>query len=226
MNSNQDQAFEFERAERTFIQRVYQWMAIGLMVTGFVAMSVAGNPALLKALSGGLFFILVIIELGLVFWLSSQIMKLSPGAAIGGFLIYSALNGLTLSFIFLAYTAASITQVFFITAGTFAAVSVYGWTTKSNLTSMGSLLFMGLIGIIIASIVNLFLRSTMFDLIISYIGVAIFVGLTAYDTQRLKRIHQSGVGATEQIAILGALALYLDFINLFIMLLRIFGRRR
>jgi len=226
MVTNQDKAFEFEKSEQGFIQRVYQWMAAGLTATGFVAMWVAANPPLLQALSGGLFFVLMIVEIGIVFWLSSQIMKISSTTAIAGFLIYSVLNGMTLSFIFLIYTASSISTVFFITAGTFGAVSVYGWTTKSDLTSMGSLLFMGLIGIIIASVVNIFLRSPVMYWLISYVGVAIFIGLTAYDTQKLKQIHQSGVGASEQMAIMGALRLYLDFINLFLMLLRIFGRRR
>ncbi len=225
MNFNQENALEFEKSQQSFMQRVYQWMSIGLALTGLVAIFVASNPALLQALSGGIFFLLVIVELGLVFWLSSQIMKISPQTAITGFLVYSGLNGLTLSFIFLVYTQASIASVFFITAGTFTAVSVYGWTTKKDLTSMGSFLFMGLIGIIIASVVNIFLKSPAIYWIISYVGVAIFIGLTAYDTQKLKKIHERG-GASEQLAIMGALALYLDFINLFIMLLRIFGRRR
>lgn len=225
MNPNQDNVFSFEKSQQGFIQRVYQWMAIGLALTGLIAIFVASNPPLLQALSGGIFFLLVIVELGLVFWLSSQIMKISAQTAIIGFLAYSALNGLTLSFIFLVYTQASIASVFFITAGTFSAVSIYGWTTKQDLTSMRSFLFMGLIGIIIASVVNIFLRSPILYWVISYVGVAVFIGLTAYDTQKLKQIHERG-GASEQLAIMGALALYLDFINLFIMLLRIFGRRR
>lgn len=224
--SLQDKAFAFEKSEQTFIQRVYQWMAAGLAFTGAVSIWVASSPALLQALSGGMFFVLMLVELGLVFWLSARALQMSPTAAIGAFLVYSGLNGLTLSFIFLVYTSASIASVFFITAGTFAAVSLYGWVTKQDLTSMGGLLFMGLIGLIIASVVNIFLRSPALYWVISYVGVALFIGLTAYDTQQLKRIHQSGAGSTDQMAILGALKLYLDFINLFLMLLRIFGRRR
>lgn len=226
MSFNQEKVFDLEKSEQNFMQRVYQWMSIGLALTGAVAMWVAGNPALLRSLSGGLFFVLVIAELGIVFWLSSQILKISPQAAMTGFLIYSALNGMTLSFIFLVYTSASIASVFFMTAGTFAAVSLYGWTTKQDLTSMGSYLFMALIGLILASVVNIFLRSPALDWALSYLGIAIFVGLTAYDTQKLKEIHRSNASVPEQLAIVGALRLYLDFINLFIMLLRIFGRRR
>lgn len=216
----------FQALEQVFIQRVYQWMAAGLALTGFIAYAVAGSPALLKGLAGGGFLVLVIAELGIVFWLSSQIQKISAQAAILGFLIYSALNGMTLSFIFLAYTGASIALTFFITAGSFAAVSLFGWTTKTDLTSVRGYLFMGLIGVLIASVANIFLRSTAFDWIISYAGLAVFIGLTAYDTQQLKYIHKSGQGALEQTAVLGALKLYLDFINMFLFLLRLFGRRR
>lgn len=226
MNLNQERAFDFEKAEQTFIQRVYQWMAAGLALTGFVAIWVSGNPAMLRALSGGLFFLVFLAELGLVFWLSSQVLKISPTAAITGFLVYSGLNGLTLSYLFLVYTQTSIATVFFMTAGTFAVVSVFGWTTKQDLSSVGGFLFMGLVGVIIASLVNLILHSPALYWIISYAGLAIFIALTAYDTQRLKEIHRSGLGSTDQMAILGALKLYLDFINMFISLLRIFGQRR
>jgi len=227
MNLERQEAYSFEREEQTFIQRVYQWMAAGLALSGLVAFGAAQNPALLRALSGGMFFVLMIVELGLVFWLSSQVLKLSPVAAITGFLVYSGLNGLTLSFIFLVYTQASIASTFFIAAGTFAAVSAYGWMTKTDLTSMGGLLFMGLIGVILGSVVNLFFRAPALYWIVTYLGLAVFIGLTAYDTQRLKLIHQNGAGAaTEQLAVLGALRLYLDFINMFLLLLRLFGRRR
>ncbi|MFZ5802408.1 MAG: Bax inhibitor-1/YccA family protein [Candidatus Omnitrophota bacterium] len=226
MAYDQEKAFAFERAEQSFMQKVYQWMAAGLAVTGFVAMAVASSPALLRALYGGLFFVLVLVELGLVFWLSSQALKLSPQTAITGFLVYSALNGLTLSYIFIIYTATSISTVFFLAAGTFIGVSLFAWMTRADLSSFGGFFMMLLIGIILASLVNIFLRSPVLYWIISYVGVALFIGLTAYDTQKLKAIHQSGVGSTDQMAILGALILYLDFINLFIMLLRIFGRRR
>ncbi len=226
MNIHRDDALSFERAEQSFMQRVYQWMATGLALTGAIAAWIGGNPALVQALAGGWFFVFIIVELGIVFWLSSQIMRISAQTAITGFLVYSALNGVTLSFIFLVYSGASIASTFFITAGTFAAVSLYGWTTKADLTSMGSFLFMGLIGVIIASVVNLFFRSPALYWIITYIGLAVFIGLTAYDTQRLKQIHHSAQGSSQQLAVLGALKLYLDFINMFLLLLRIFGRRR
>lgn len=211
---------------QTFMQRVYQWMAGGLALTGLIAYYASTNLSLMRTLHGGLFFVLVIAELGLVFWLSSQIHKLSVKAAVTGFLVYAGLNGLTLSYVFLAYTGASIATTFFITAGTFAAVSFFGWTTKTDLTSLRGFLMMGLIGIIIASVVNIFMKSPALYWIISYAGVALFIALTAYDTQRLKEIHQSNPDAPDQLAILGSLKLYLDFINMFIFLLRIFGNQR
>jgi len=216
-----------------FIRSVYNWMAIGLGLTGFVAYYVAHSPSLLKAIYQNqiLFFGLIIAELALVFILSARINKMQASTATGLFLIYSALNGATLSFIFLVYTASSITSTFFICAGTFVACSIYGWTTKRDLTSIGGFLTMGLFGIIIASLVNMFLRSTGMSMIISYIGVIVFVGLTAYDTQHLKTMSLTQpdgleAGVVRKGAILGALKLYLDFINLFLMLLRIFGDRR
>ena len=227
MNLYSDSSYPGAATLQGFMQRVYQWMAMGLAVTGAVALWASSNVGLLKALAGGGFLILMLAELGLVIWLSSSIMKISPRAAVTGFLVYSALNGLTMSFIFVVYTGASIATTFFITAGTFAGVSLYGWSTKSDLTSAGGLLMMGLIGMIIGSLVNLFLKSPVFYWILTYLGLAIFIGLTAYDTQRLKEIHQSSNGeASEQLAVVGALRLYLDFINLFLLLLRLFGRRR
>lgn len=231
MNSERPESFSFDSlqtTERRFMQRVYQWMAVGLALTGFVAYAVASSPSLLRAMAGGWFFAAVIAELALVFWLTSAITKnkVSAQAAVGGFLVYSILNGLTLCFIFAVYTGASIATTFFITAGSFAGISLFGWVTKSDLTSIRSFLFMGLIGVLIGSLVNLFLQSPAFYWILTYAGLAVFIGLTAYDTQKLKQIHQSGQGATEQMAVLGALMLYLDFINLFILLLRLFGRRR
>ena len=225
MANPNEHAFSLEKAQQTFLQRVYQWMAVGLALTGFVAYSVSGNYALLRALSGGTFFILFLAEIGLVFWLSSQALNMSPGAAITGFLVYSGLNGLTLAYIFLIYTGASVAATFFITAATFASVSIYGYTTKTDLSSMQSFFFMGLVGILIASLVNWFLKSPLLYWMISYFGVALFMGLTAFDTQKLKMIQERG-GATEQLAILGSLMLYLDFINMFLFLLRLFGRRR
>lgn len=213
-------------AQQGFIQRVYQWMAAGLAFTGFVALWASGNMEVMRALQGGLFFVLMLVELGVVVWLSSQVLKLSPTAATVGFLVYSGLNGLTLSYIFLVYTQASIASTFFITAGSFAAVSLFGWTTKSDLSSMRGFLMMGLIGFLIATVVNIFFQSSAFYWILTYIGLVLFIGLTAYDTQMLKQIHQRAEGAPDQLAILGALKLYLDFINLFLLLLRLFGRRR
>ena len=226
MNQNFDPAYSSSTALQNFMQRVYQWMAAGLALTGFVALWTAGNPGLLRALAGGGFLILAVVEIGIVFWLSASIMKLSPQAALAGFLVYSALNGLTLSFIFVVYTGASIATTFFIAAATFAGVSMFGWMTKSDLSSMRGVLFMGLIGVLIASLVNFFLQSPALYWIISYAGLAVFIGLTAYDTQMLKQWHHSGAAAGEQMAIMGALKLYLDFINLFLLLLRLFGRRR
>jgi len=216
-----------------FIRSVYNWMAIGLALTGFVAYYVANTPALVQMIFGNriLFFGLIIGELALVFMISARIQKMQAATATALFVLYSVLNGATLSFVFLVYTASSITSTFFICAATFVACSVYGWTTKRDLTSVGGFMTMGLIGIIIASVVNLFFRSTAMSMIISYIGVIVFVGLTAYDTQHLKTmaINQPDgleAGVVRKGAILGALKLYLDFINLFLMLLRILGSGR
>lgn len=227
--NNMDSSYSSSTQVQTFIQRVYQWMAIGLALTGFTAYGASSNMALMRGLAGGGFLFLMVAELGLVIWLSASIMKISAQAAMIGFLVYSVLNGLTLSFIFLAYTGASIASTFFITAASFAGVSLFGWATKSDLSSLRGYLFMGLIGMIVASFVNMLFHNPVFEWILSYVGLAVFIGLTAADTQRLKAIHQGagdGAGALEQIAILGALQLYLDFINMFLLLLRLFGRRR
>jgi len=215
-----------------FIRSVYNWMAIGLALTGFIAYYVASTPALLNLILGNqiLFFGLIIAELALVFTISARVHRMQASTATALFVLYSALNGATLSFIFIIYTRSSIASTFFVCAATFVACSIYGWTTKRDLTSMGGFLMMGLIGIIIASLVNLFIRSSAIHMIISYIGVLVFVGLTAYDTQNLKAMAISqpadvGAGAIRKGAILGALKLYLDFINLFLMLLRILGNR-
>ena len=216
-----------------FIRSVYNWMAIGLALTGFVAYYVANTPALVEVIFGNriLFFGLIIGELALVFIISARIQKMQASTATALFVIYSILNGATLSFVFLVYTASSITSTFFICAATFVACSIYGWTTKRDLTSMGGFMTMGLIGIIIASVVNMFFRSSAMSMIISYIGVIVFVGLTAYDTQHLKTMALNQpddleAGVVRKGAILGALKLYLDFINLFLMLLRILGGSR
>jgi hypothetical protein len=228
MDDPKHQPFSYpqEAVFSNFMQRVYQWMAMGLALTGLAAFITIGNASLLRFLLQGGMWLLFIAELVLVIWLSASIQKISAQAATIGFLAYSVLNGITLSSIFLVYTAASISSTFFITAMTFAGVSLYGWATKQDLTSVGSFCGMALWGVIIASIVNIFFHAPAFNWIVSYCGVAVFIGLTAYDTQRLKAIHQNMGGASEQLAIFGALMLYLDFINMFLFLLRIFGRRR
>jgi FtsH-binding integral membrane protein len=219
-------------AVNSFVQSVYGWMAFGLGITGIVAMFVANSQTMLQLIFGNklVFFGLIIAELALVFFISSRIDRMEAGTATGLFLLYAALNGATLSFIFLAFTRASIASTFFICAGTFAACSVYGYVTQKDLTSFGGFLFMGLIGIIIASVVNIFLKSPMIYWIISYVGVGIFMGLTAYDTQKIKQMAYSQpadleAGVVRKGAIMGALSLYLDFINMFIFMLHIFGGR-
>jgi uncharacterized protein len=215
-----------------FMRGVYAWMSAGLGLTALLAFYVASTPSIQQVVYGTpmLLFGLIIAQLGIVVALSAAVHKLSAAAATGLFMFYSALNGVTLSFIFLVYTAASITTTFVVCAGMFGAMSIYGLTTKKDLTSWGSFLFMGLIGIIIASVVNIFLRSPMMHFAISGIGVLVFVGLTAYDTQKLQRMGESApMGdslALRRGTILGALTLYLDFINLFLMLLRLFGQSR
>ena len=216
-----------------YVRSVYNWMAIGLALTGFVAFYVSGSSNIMGLLIRNplLLILLIVAELGLVFSISGMVKKMSAGTATSLFVIYSALNGVTLSFIFLAYTNASIVSTFFVCAGTFVGCSIYGWTTKKDLTSVGGFMMMGLIGIIVASLVNLFIRSSAMTMIISYIGVLVFVGLTAYDTQKIKNMaltQPDGVegSVVRKGAILGALSLYLDFINLFLMLLRIFGQSR
>ena len=216
-----------------FIRSVYNWMAIGLGLTGFIAFYVSNSPNMIRLIYGNqvLFFGLIIGELALVFYLSARVQKIQASTATALFILYAALNGATLSFIFLIYTSSSITSTFFICAATFIACSIYGMITKRDLTSLGGFMAMGLIGIIIASVVNMFIRSSGMSIVISYIGVFVFVGLTAYDTQKLKSMaltQPAGLeaGVVRKGAIMGALALYLDFINLFLMLLRILGNRR
>jgi hypothetical protein len=217
----------------SFVRSVYNWMAIGLALTGFVAYSVANMPEVQRVIFGSsiVFFGLIIAQLALVFIISSRIYRMQAGTATSLFVLYSALNGATLSSIFLAYASATITSTFFVCSATFVACSAYGYATRRDLTSMGGFMTMGLIGIIIASLANLFFQSSAVSTIVSYIGVLVFVGLTAYDTQAIKNmaLTQPGdldAGAVRKGAILGALKLYLDFINLFLMLLRIFGGSR
>jgi uncharacterized protein len=214
-----------------FIRRVYNWMGLGLALTALVAYYTAASPSLTRLIFGNqlIFFALIIGELALVFGLSAAIDRLQPGTATLMFFVYAGLNGLTLAVIFLAYTQSSIANAFFVTAGTFGITSLYGYTTKRDLTSWGSFFFMGLVGIILASVVNLFLQSEAIYWVTTYIGVIVFVGLTAYDTQAIKNMAAAGfadAASETKAAVIGALKLYLDFINLFLMLLRIMGDRR
>ena len=212
------------------MRKVYTWMALALVITGITAYGVATTPSLIEAIIMNriLFWGLVIAEFALVFGVSAAINRLSLTTATLMFILYSVINGALLSYIFLAYTASSVATVFFITAGTFGAMALIGYTTKADLSSMGKILFMALIGMIIATIVNIFVKSDGLTTILSYVGVLIFVGLTAYDTQKIKQMLMQAPDASEsaqKMALLGALTLYLDFINLFIYLLRIFGKR-
>jgi FtsH-binding integral membrane protein len=214
---------------RQYMLRVYNYMAGGLAVTGIIAYLIASSPSLQMTIWGSpLRYVAIFAPFAVVLFFSFRIQKMSFGAAQTTYWIYAALMGLSLSFIFLAYTGTSIARVFFITAGTFAATSLYGYTTRRDLTGVGSFMFMGLIGILLAGLVNLFIQSTALQFAISVIGVIVFVGLTAYDTQKIKEWYvASDDGQTMgKKAIFGALNLYLDFINLFLLLLRLFGSSR
>ncbi len=224
-------ADQVKTLQTSFINKVYAWMCLALTVTGFVALRTVTSESLLNLIFGTQFGLigLIIVELGIVFWMVSNIDRMSSNMAIGLFLLYSALNGLTLSVLLLVYTSASVATTFFITAGTFGVMSAYGYFTKKDLTSWGNLLFMALIGLIIASFVNIFWHNSGLYWIVTYAGVLIFVGLTAYDTQKIKQMSLEMDAESEEGrkgAIMGALRLYLDFINMFIFLLRIFGQRR
>ena len=237
---NDDRLYELIREKEqmaavafpALMRTVYVWMTLALVITGFTAYAVANSPGIMSAIIANrmLMWGLLIGEFALVWYVSARIDRLSLSTATLLFILYSVLNGATLSIIFLAYTMTSIASVFFITAGTFAAMSLVGYFTKKDLSGLGRILFMALIGLIIATLVNVFLiKSGGFSLIVSYVGVLIFVGLTAYDTQRIKNmlVEADDVSAEAQkIALMGALALYLDFINLFLYLLRIFGGNR
>lgn len=218
------------RAIASFFNAVYAWMATGLALTAVVAWWVSTQPQLMAQIfRGPVLLVLILAELGLVVAISWGIQKISAPVATGLFLLYSALNGLTLSVIFIVYTQASIASAFMVSAGTFAAFSLLGFFTTIDLSRMGSLLFMALIGLIIASVVNMFFANSTLYWIITYAGVLIFVGLTAYDTQRLKMIAIGTAGEAEMAArmsVYGALVLYLDFINLFLLILRIMGNRK
>jgi FtsH-binding integral membrane protein len=214
-----------------FFRQVYTWMGCGLLLTALASYVTLSSTTLLQLIFGNkmVFYGLILGELGLVIWLSAAINKLSSKTATLMFLAYSALNGVTFASIFLIYTRTSIVSTFMITAGTFGAMSVYGYVTKKDLSSWGSFLFMGLVGVVIASVVNIFMQSTMIYWISTFCGVIVFVGLTAYDTHKIKMMAAQGFNSEEDYhkgAVMGALRLYLDFINLFLMLLRIFGNRR
>ena len=218
-------------AVKEFITKVFGWMAFALSVTAIVAMYVASSPSLVETFIYNriAFFVLIFAELGLVIYLTARIEKMSSTQASAVFIGYSILNGLTLSVIFVIYTSESIASTFFVTSATFGVMAAYGYFTKKDLTTIGNIAFMGLIGIIIASVVNWFLKSEMLYWIVTYIGILIFVGLTAYDTQKIKKIGESVTADSEtgkKSAILGALRLYLDFVNLMLLLLRVMGRRK
>ena len=227
---------------RAYMLKVYNYMATGVLLTGIIALltfkmsvvtdasgSIVGLTQMGNAIYlSGLKWLVMLAPLGIVFYMSFGINKMSAAKAQTVFWIFAALMGLSLSWILLVYTGVSVARVFFITSATFGAMSIYGYTTKRDLTKLGSFLMMGLIGIIIASLVNMFLKSSMMHFVISILGVLIFVGLTAYDTQKIKNMYAaSDTGELMgKKAVMGALTLYLDFINLFIMLLRLFGQRR
>jgi hypothetical protein len=224
-------AEQAEELQRTFVVKVYGWMMAGLMVTGIVSLLTLYTPGLIELIfsSRWVYLGLFVGQLGLVVYLSARIEKMAAATATMVFIGYSALTGLTLSLIFLIYTAESLASTFFVTAGTFGVMSAYGYITKRDLTGMGSFLMMGLIGMIIASFVNMFFNNSTLYWITTYIGILIFVGLTAYDTQKIKQMSGLALegGEVEQKgAIMGALRLYLDFINLFLLLLRVMGNRK
>jgi FtsH-binding integral membrane protein len=237
MQAEQTAVHEIDEGLRAYMLRVYNYMASGVALTGIVSWLIANNEAVFRLFfeptrngwqPNMLTWGSMIVSIGMVFFLSMRINKIQAGTAQALFWAYAALNGVWLSSIFMAYTGESIVRVFFISAASFAGLSLYGYTTKRDLSAFGSFLMMGLIGILIASIVNIFLGSSMLSFVISVIGVLVFAGLTAYDTQKIKDMYNDADGAAvaSKKAVMGALNLYLDFINLFLMLLRFFGERR
>lgn len=235
----QSKAVAYDAGLRAYMLKIYNYMASALALTGIVALFAANSPAFVELLyrvenghvvgMSGFGWIVAFAPLGLVLWLGFGINRLSASAAQGIFWVYSVVMGLSLSSIFLTYTGESVARVFFVTAGTFGVMSIYGYTTKKDLSGFGSFLLMGLIGLILASIVNIFMQSSALAFATSVIGVLIFVGLTAYDTQKLKSIYYQVSGNSEDMAkasIMGALNLYLDFINIFMYLLRFMGDRK
>src|SRR5262245_40175275 len=216
--------------QSSFLSQVYTWMTAGLLVTSAVAAYAASAPSVLNLIYGNPFtiWLLFLAQIGLVIGLSARIDRLAPGTAVALFIAYTALNGLTLSAIFLVYTYTTIAQAFLATAATFGVMSLYGASTKRDLSTVGNLLVMALIGFVIGSIVNLFWANSALYWVLTYLGIAVFIGLTAYDTQQIKRMSEQAHDDTtaRRLAIIGALKLYLDFINLFLLLLRIFGSPR
>ncbi len=219
----------FDAGLRAHMLRVYNYMASGLALTGLFAYATANTPALYNAIFGTpLVWVVMLAPLAFVFFLSFKIETMKASTAQTIFWLFAAVMGLSMASIFYTFTGASVARVFFITGGTFAAMSLYGYTTKKDLSGWGTFLFMGLIGIVIAGLVNLFIQSTMMQFIISVVGVIVFVGLTAYDTQKIKEAYAEHFDSETvgKLAIMGALRLYLDFINLFVMLMNLFGQRR
>lgn len=218
------------KVKNTFLSRVYGWMTLALVISGVTAFLATTNETIIRLTIGNGFgfLILAVAELALVWWLTASIHKISSGAAFFAFILYSVLNGVTLSSIFLVYKIESIFMVFFISAGMFAAMAVYGTVTKSSLSSFGKYFAMALVGIIIASLVNFLLRSPMLDWFLSIITVVLFTGLTAYDAQKMLAVsnNASDDEVFKKASVIGALELYLDFINIFLAMLRLFGRRR
>ena len=218
-------------AERVtaFLRKVYGWMSVGLAITALVALQVADSPAIVRSLVSNqfLFFGLILAELGLVFFLSARADRIAPGTATALFVTYAALNGVTLSFVLLAYTGESVASTFMVTAGMFGAMALFGSTTKRSLAGFGQFLYMGLIGLVLASLVGIFWHNDALQFLISAVGVLVFTGLAAWDAQRMKQMALAvPEGQAGSFAIVGALALYLDFINLFLFLLRFLGGRR
>jgi uncharacterized protein len=224
------EATNYDEGLRSYMLSIYNYMGSGLAITGFVAMMVASSETLMQLIFGTpLQWVVALAPLAMIFFVMPNIYNYSIGKAQAMFWIFAGLMGMSLSSIFIVYTGESIAKTFFITASVFGAMSLYGYTTKKDLTSMGSFMIMGLIGLIIASVVNLFLQSSGLQFVLSLLGVAIFVGLTAYDTQRLKQVYYQFAGTGDmatKAAIYGALQLYMDFINLFLQLLHLFGNRR
>ena len=227
-----NEAYTTRFAVSAILKNVYLWMTMALAISGLTAMLVAGNAELVQTIYAGrgTLLVLFLVQFGLIWLISARIGTMSFITATLLYIAYSVVTGVTLSSIFLLFTTGSIASVFFITAGTFAALSIYGFVTKKDLSTWRSYLIMGLIGLIIASIVNWFLASEMMYWIISYVGVAIFIGLTAYDTQKIKQLayacHMEDEETRNKVALMGAITLYLDFINLFLYILRIFGKRK